>query len=489
MALKKVTKGNHLPETGDGRFRVYSAQFNELIDDLVTGGTTNISVVDATVSGDLTVAGTTTLNGTLVLGDAAADALTVNATTTYAEPVNFSNATGITAFAGGGQASATALTEEVNNVTTVATAGDSVKLPAAVAGKHVYVKNSGATALDIFPASADSIDALAVNLAVRIQPGASINFYAKDAIVWESDKDESLTLSAPSTVKGQLEIKAADSAGNTVTTITNASQAAARTYTVPDAGASASFVMSEGAQTVNGAKTFGSALAAPAGSAAAPAYAFTGQTDMGVYKKSATELGIATAGTFRGQFVATGLELAAGNTVSAAGVKAYEPGTVNTGVTAVHYGDGRNFTSIFTVSQVDAITVADNAALAVGYKLYDFPAGPIVVNSAYMSMAVTLAEDTTATADVGLGTLIGSGANATLNLVGADAENILTGQTAADCNGTPTVKTIGSQVWAIEAAGSHSLYFNVADTWADTAGADLTGDIAGTVTINWTKMS
>lgn len=191
-------------------------------------------------------------NGTVLLGSV-----------TSADPANYSNATGITAYAGGGQSSATALTEEINNVTTVATAGDSVKLPVAVAGKHAYIKNSGATALDIFPASSDSIDALAVNLAIRIQPGSSVNLYCKDAIVWESDKDVSLTINAPSTVKGQLEIKAADSSGNTVTTIVNASQAAARTYTIPDAGANASFVMTAGAQTLAGVKTFSSAPLVP----------------------------------------------------------------------------------------------------------------------------------------------------------------------------------------------------------------------------------
>ena len=247
--LKKVTANNHTPGEGNDRFPVYSKQFNKLVDDL-SDGTADIDANNVTVAGTLTVTGTTTLNGSLVLGDAAADALTVNATTTYAEPVNYANATGITAFATGGQASATALTEEINNVTTCATAGDSVKLPAAVAGKHVWVKNSGTTALDIFPATSDSIDALAVNLAVRIQPGSSIHFYAKDATVWESDKDASLTLVAPTTNTGQLEIKAADSAGNTVTTVTNASQAAARTYTIPDAGANASFVMTQGAATI-----------------------------------------------------------------------------------------------------------------------------------------------------------------------------------------------------------------------------------------------
>lgn len=65
--------------------------------------------------------------------------------------------------------------------------------------------------------------------------------------------------------RGKLSISAANSAGDTTTAITNASQAGARTYTIPDAGASASFVMTEGAQTVNGVKTFGSVPVLPTG--------------------------------------------------------------------------------------------------------------------------------------------------------------------------------------------------------------------------------
>ncbi len=42
-------------------------------------------------------------------------------------------------------------------------------------------------------------------------------------------------------------------------TITNAAQAGARTYTIPDAGASASFVMTAGAQSLAGVKTFSAA--------------------------------------------------------------------------------------------------------------------------------------------------------------------------------------------------------------------------------------
>ncbi len=68
--------------------------------------------------------------------------------------------------------------------------------------------------------------------------------------------------------KGKLSITAADSAGDTTTAIVNASQSGARTYTIPDAGASASFVMTAGTQTVAGVKTFSSV---PLGTCVAPA--------------------------------------------------------------------------------------------------------------------------------------------------------------------------------------------------------------------------
>lgn len=178
----------------------------------------------------------------------------------FTDPITYSLAATLTAHAGGGQASATAITEELNIVTICATAGDSVKLPSAVAGFKIIVKNEGATALDIFPFSGDSIDALAVNLAVRIQPGTVVSFIAATSVVWQSDIDRSFTLDSPTTLKGQLTILAADSAGNTVTTITNASQAAARVYTIPDAGADASFVMTAGAQNIAGVKNLATDL-------------------------------------------------------------------------------------------------------------------------------------------------------------------------------------------------------------------------------------
>jgi hypothetical protein len=125
-------------------------------------------------------------------------------------PNNYASGTAITAFATGGQASATALTKEFNEITTCATLGDSVKLPAAEAGKLVVIKNNGAAAADVFPATGDSINALAVNLAVKIMPGETISFRAVDATVWEAsfglfgDTVSERTAAAGVTVDGVL---------------------------------------------------------------------------------------------------------------------------------------------------------------------------------------------------------------------------------------------------------------------------------------------
>ena len=160
-------------------------------------------------------------------------------------------------------------------------------------------------------------------------------------------------------------------------------------------------------------------------------------------------------------------------------------GTVNTGVTSVEYGNSYQHTTILTVNKSAAMTFADLASLADGYLLYTFPAGVVVVNSVTMSMTVTNAEHDTETTDVGLGTVIASGA---VSVLGGTAtfEDVMTGQTAAV--GTAEVKTVVSD-FVIEAASAHTLHFNAAGAWADTAGTALDADIAGTVTIDWSFLS
>jgi hypothetical protein len=64
--------------------------------------------------------------------------------------------------------------------------------------------------------------------------------------------------------KGKSRFKGNDNAGDTTTQIVIATQAAARVYTVPDAGADADFLMDEVAQTIGGVKTFTLAPVVPA---------------------------------------------------------------------------------------------------------------------------------------------------------------------------------------------------------------------------------
>lgn len=163
-------------------------------------------------------------------------------------------------------------------------------------------------------------------------------------------------------------------------------------------------------------------------------------------------------------------------------------GTVATGSTVVEYGDQYQYTSVITVNTT-LPAIAGGADLAVGKLLYTLPAGACVIKQAYMSLAITQTEAniTADTPDVGLGTTIGSGANALLSDVGAAAENIITGQTANDCDGTAEVKTIANQVLVVEAAGDHTIYFNAADGWA--ADGDAAATLTGTVVLHWQFMA
>lgn len=80
----------------------------------------------------------------------------------------------LTATASGTQITALLLTTRQNRITTVASAGDAVRLPPAIAGMSISVRNAAsANAMNVFPASAaqggvtggDAINALSQNTA------------------------------------------------------------------------------------------------------------------------------------------------------------------------------------------------------------------------------------------------------------------------------------------------------------------------------------
>lgn len=112
-----------------------TSNFNDLAADTIT--TTGA----ATIGGAMTVAAALTANGFTNTGIGYASA-----------------AAAITAFATGGQTSATQLTKGVNSVDTVGTAADSVKLPLAVAGAVIHLTNNTATSMQVFGAGTDTIN-------------------------------------------------------------------------------------------------------------------------------------------------------------------------------------------------------------------------------------------------------------------------------------------------------------------------------------------
>jgi hypothetical protein len=124
----------------------------------VSGSTTAINIGSA-VSG---ATSTTTLNGLVVNSISAA----VSA-------------------AGTTQGTATGLVSNINNVTVVTAAAAGVRLPTAVAGMRILIRNSDSLdMLSIYPATGGTINALSANAAFTIIAGATIELMATTATQW-----------------------------------------------------------------------------------------------------------------------------------------------------------------------------------------------------------------------------------------------------------------------------------------------------------------
>lgn len=94
---------------------------------------------------------------------------------------------GLTAAAGGTQAAALALsaTKSVHRVSTVATAADSVKLPAATAGQVHFVMNSAAAnSMQVFGSGTDTINDVATATGVAQAAGKGALYVCVSAGKW-----------------------------------------------------------------------------------------------------------------------------------------------------------------------------------------------------------------------------------------------------------------------------------------------------------------
>lgn len=93
----------------------------------------------------------------------------------------------ITAHAGGGQASAYAITTQTARVTVVATAGDSIKLPVSAAGLELLIVNHGANPMQVYGAGSDTIDDVTAATGVSQMAGSMVIYTCPVAGLWYSE--------------------------------------------------------------------------------------------------------------------------------------------------------------------------------------------------------------------------------------------------------------------------------------------------------------
>lgn len=93
----------------------------------------------------------------------------------------------ITAHAGGGQASATQLWAQTSRITTVATSGDSVKLPPSAPGLEVMVINHGANPMQVYGSGTDTIDDIATATGVTQMQSSLVIYTCAASGAWYSE--------------------------------------------------------------------------------------------------------------------------------------------------------------------------------------------------------------------------------------------------------------------------------------------------------------
>ncbi len=152
-------------------------------------------------------------------------------------------------------------------------------------------------------------------------------------------------------------------------------------------------------------------------------------------------------------------------------------GAAGAGWTAVEQGVGTLRRTILDCTiPLSIVTTPDTAALADGVPVYTFPAGQILVHQVYGDIGLEI-DDTTNVADtpeVGLGSVIATGAVATLGAGASTWEDTWGPHVVTGCDVGATVADAIQQITVanriIAGAGVHVLYLNCADTWSNGAG-------------------
>ena len=130
-----------------------------------------------------------------------------------------------------------------------------------------------------------------------------------------------------------------------------------------------------------------------------------------------------------------------------------------------------------------------SAALAFGTKLFTFPVGKIIVHKCIAELSFVADGANSVAADIGLGTLLASGAQTALSGVGATAEDIMDGFTATVLNGkTAVTQTVIQDGINDEKDGSvtaKACHLNIAGNWNVSTNVVY----SGTITVLWSNLN
>lgn len=99
----------------------------------------------------------------------------------------YSSTDNMTATASGTQGTSLLLSTVQNRITTVTTAGDSVKLPIAAPGLNILVANAGGgNSMGVFPGVGDQINGGGANVVYALASGKTVEFWSASTLNWHA---------------------------------------------------------------------------------------------------------------------------------------------------------------------------------------------------------------------------------------------------------------------------------------------------------------
>lgn len=143
-----------------------------------------------------------------------------------------------------------ALTSDYNVITTTASNPSGVTLPTATTGRRILIINKGTNAINIYPATGGSIDALAANASISLAVGGVMEFNAASTTQWYSSFNLSVTGTGVSTISF-------GSTGLTPSSATAGAISVAGTLVVGNGGTGLSTITSNGIVYGNGTSAVG----------------------------------------------------------------------------------------------------------------------------------------------------------------------------------------------------------------------------------------